>query len=397
MPNSNAAPHTRLLFFSGGSALGGLCRVLTSLTRHSIHLITPFDSGGSSAKLRQAFAMPAVGDLRCRILDLARLDGPNREEQQALVALLSHRLDAHQGASAAALKADLESLAQGNHPLTQTLAPGKRQTLCQALGYFITAMPHDFDLRGASLGNLVLTGTYLRQGRRLEPSVQLLSELVEAQGQVQSLVETSLHLGARLANGQVLFGQHLLTGKGIPAIESPIRDLWLNASLDRLEPAQCQIDAKTQGLIAGADLICYPPGSFYTSLIANLLPQGVAQAIASNPCPKVYVPNLGPDPEQLGLDINSQVKQVLGHLTDKAPHAKPPQLLSHLLLDSTEHSYQGRLDIQALDALGIKHLTMPLTSDTGLTRYDAERLAHALLDLARPRPDTQCAAPGAAL
>ena len=45
----------RILFFSGGSALNGLCKTLKNYTHNSIHLVTPFDSGGSSAELRQAF------------------------------------------------------------------------------------------------------------------------------------------------------------------------------------------------------------------------------------------------------------------------------------------------------------------------------------------------------
>ena len=60
-----------ILFFSGGSALNPLCRVLVRYTHNSTHLITPFDSGGSSAALRKAFNMPAVGDLRNRMMALA--------------------------------------------------------------------------------------------------------------------------------------------------------------------------------------------------------------------------------------------------------------------------------------------------------------------------------------
>src|SRR5690606_4221563 len=44
-----------VLFFSGGTALRKTSRVLTEFTHNSVHLITPFDSGGSSAKLRDAF------------------------------------------------------------------------------------------------------------------------------------------------------------------------------------------------------------------------------------------------------------------------------------------------------------------------------------------------------
>ena len=44
----------RILFFTGGSALRDLSIVLKRYTHNSIHLVTPFDSGGSSAALREA-------------------------------------------------------------------------------------------------------------------------------------------------------------------------------------------------------------------------------------------------------------------------------------------------------------------------------------------------------
>ena len=46
----------RVLFFSGGTALRDTSRKLVGYTHNSIHLITPFDSGGSSAHLRRASA-----------------------------------------------------------------------------------------------------------------------------------------------------------------------------------------------------------------------------------------------------------------------------------------------------------------------------------------------------
>jgi len=50
----------RILFFSGGTAINTLSRVLKVHTYNSTHMVTPFDSGGSSAALRQAFHMPAI-------------------------------------------------------------------------------------------------------------------------------------------------------------------------------------------------------------------------------------------------------------------------------------------------------------------------------------------------
>jgi len=66
----------RPLFFSGGSALRGLSRELVERRVTSRHIVTPFDAGGSSAELRRVLRMPAVGDLRNRLLSLADPTGP---------------------------------------------------------------------------------------------------------------------------------------------------------------------------------------------------------------------------------------------------------------------------------------------------------------------------------
>ena len=61
----------RLTILSGGTGFNDTTRFLKHLTHRSTHLLTPFDSGGSSAILRTSFDMPAVGDLRSRIMALA--------------------------------------------------------------------------------------------------------------------------------------------------------------------------------------------------------------------------------------------------------------------------------------------------------------------------------------
>lgn len=377
MPKAPFLAGPRLLFFSGGSALKGLCQALKRLNHNSIHLITPFDSGGSSAKLRQAFAMPAVGDLRSRILDLTN---PKLPGQAQLQSFLDQRLALHKDARE--LHAELIALASINQRPMKALEAQRRDALRQYLETFLAAMPTDFDLRGASIGNLVLAGAYLEGGRRLGASVRILSDLVETRGEVRCMVEAALHLGAELADGRVILGQHLLTGKEAPVIDAPIKCLWLNASLTEIEPISCPIDEEVRDLIASADLICYPPGSFHSSLLANLLPQGVGQAIASNPCPKVYIPNLGPDPEQLGLDLVAQVGRLLEYLRRDAPGVEVSELLNWVLLDSKRGQYQGAIDKDGLEALGCRILDKPLVSDKDPAYYYGAALVEALYAMA---------------
>jgi 2-phospho-L-lactate transferase CofD-like protein len=80
----------RILFFSGGTALQGVSRDIIKYTHNSVHLITPFDSGGSSAVLRKEFSMPAVGDIRNRLMSLADDSALGNPE---IYAFFTHRLD----------------------------------------------------------------------------------------------------------------------------------------------------------------------------------------------------------------------------------------------------------------------------------------------------------------
>ena len=88
-------------------------------------------------------------------------------------------------------------------------------------------------------------------------------------------------------------GQHRFTGKTATAITSPILDMWLSASLDDPSPVSVPIQPRLAHVIRTADLICYPVGSFFSSVMANLLPLGVSCAVREAACPKVFIPNLG--------------------------------------------------------------------------------------------------------
>lgn len=208
---SNPKLGPRTLFFSGGSALNGVAQCLKRYTHNSIHLVTPFDSGGSSQGLRIAFNMPAIGDLRSRLMALADetvLGHPD------VFRLFTHRFS--KTASQVDLAAELESMIAGTHPLVEAIEQPMRTLIQNQLGMFHAARPIDFDLRGASIGNLILAGGYLNQNQQLEPIIFLVAKLVGVQGTVRAVADDNLHLGADLEDGEVVIGQHLLTGKEHP-------------------------------------------------------------------------------------------------------------------------------------------------------------------------------------
>jgi CofD-related protein of GAK system len=366
-----------ILFFSGGSALNGVGRVLKSFTHNSIHMVTPFDSGGSSATLRQAFAMPSIGDLRSRLMALADESVTGHPD---IYRLFTHRFP-KQGEQAA-LREELERMQHSDHPMVAAISNPMRRLIRHQIGYFRAAMPEDFDLRGASIGNLILAGGYLNNHQHLDPIVFLFSKLVGVLGTVRATVNDDLHLCAELADGSIVVGQHRLTGKETAPLTCPVRRLLLSGDRDQATPAECRIRKKNRKHIERAELICYPPGSFYSSVLANLLPRGVGAAVAGNDCPKVYIPNLGRDPEQIGLTLDQSVETLLRYLkADAGKDAANDQLLNFVLLDSANGRYASAISAKKLRQLGIQLIDVPLVTKRSAPFYDPELLVSALLSL----------------
>jgi CofD-related protein of GAK system len=368
---------SRVLFFSGGSGLRGLSRVLIRYTHHSRHIITPFDSGGSSAKLRRAFRMPAVGDLRNRLMALADTSVLGNPE---IYALFAYRFPDE--AEQVELRRALDAMVRGRDPRVEDVPEPLRSIVQRHIGFFRDQMPDSFDLRGANIGNLVLAGGYLNQGRRLDSVLYLFSQLVEVRGVVRPVVDRNLHLVGELADGRTVVGQHRLTGKEGAPLDSPIERVWLSRSHSKPTEHVPEIGEAVDGLIRSADLICYPVGSFWSSLVATLLPRGVADAVAATDVPKVYVPNPGHDPEEIGMTLVDKVRTLRSYLSAGTTKRTPlGRLLDFVLVDARGAGWSTKT-LRAIEKLGVEVVDVPLITSGSAPYLDDELLAQALLSLA---------------
>jgi CofD-related protein of GAK system len=368
----------RILFFSGGTALRPLCRVLKQYTHNSIHLVTAFDSGGSSAQLRRAFAMPAIGDLRNRIVALADesvLGNPQ------IYRLFTYRLSSSKTPSA--LSRELDEIVSGQHSLAGDIPEPLRRIAQTQLGFFRDRMPPEFDLRGANIGNLLLAGGLLSHSRDLESVLLLFSKVLEVRGVVRPIVDADLHLCAELADESRIVGQHLLTGKEAEPIRSPVRSLSLIHGLDDPTHATAAIGEKARRSIETADLICFPMGSFYSSVVANLLPSGVGQAIASAGCPRVYIPNTGHDPEQHGMSVVGTLEALLRYARADAGGDLPlSRVVNIVILDRDPDNYSMNVDVERLERMGVQVVSLELVTDSSHSHMHPQRLSETLLSLA---------------
>jgi len=365
-----------ILFFSGGNALKQVSKYLIHYTHNSIHLITPFDSGGSSAVLRKAFNMIAVGDIRNRLMALAdQLISGNPEVYN----LFAYRFPTD--ADKQVLILTLNQMIAGEEELISHIKGPMQSLICNHLRFFYNAMPPDFDLRGANIGNLILVGGYLNNNCDIEPALFLFERLVEVRGIVKPIVKANLHLISHLQDGEIIVGQHNLTGKTCKSISSPVDKIFLSKSITDIEPETVEIENNIKNLISKADLIVYPMGSFFSSLLVNLLPVGVSQAIAKQDCLKVFIPNTYTDPEQYNLSFRDIISKLLYTLNPDCEFCNS-QLLSFIIVDTKNVQYPYEIDLHYVQSLGIGVVDTILVTQTSHPGIDPESLINVILSLA---------------
>lgn len=345
----------RVLFFSGGTALRATSRLLPECTHNSVHLITPFDSGGSSAKIRDAFPVLAVGDLRNRMMALADNQLKGHPEVYRLFAM---RLP--QAGDPKNLTRTLDDIIDGEHPLIEEVPAPLRRLIRTQLEHFRRQMPRDFDLAGASIGNLILIGGLLANDNDIDAVLFMFAKLVEVRGVVRPVVNANLHLAGMTSGGRTLIGQHLLTSPEVLASEH-LEDVWVCESLKDSARVSVPVDPRTRKLISKAELIVYPIGSFFTSVMACLQPVGLGAAVASSTCPKVYVANCGLDPEQGPTSVERCVELLLTTLRkDAGPNVPTHCLLNLVIVDSEHGDYPGGLDVETIRGLGVEVLDVAM-------------------------------------
>lgn len=355
-PANKGLPEPGMVFLSGGSALNETASALASLIP-TTHIITTFDSGGSTAALRKVLPIPAVGDIRSRLLALADTSMPG---VAALVDVLKYRLPLH--ATQETHCKEFQFFAHAAHPLMLALEPQHRERVAASLEQFMTMIPPSFQWGGASIGNLVLAADYFSFGKHFLSAMTDWADRLHVRGTVLPVTETPAHLAVRLENGSILVGQHRFTGKWEADITSPIEEIWLTR--DKGRPFQLQVEATASSLdmLSQAKTIIYPLGSFFSSVAANMLVKGVGQAIANARCRKIFIPNPGRDPELCRLPLMGQVEFLLRLLRVDAPNAPFNELISAVLVDKERGNYQGGVPEKELKSLGIEVLDRPLVS-----------------------------------
>lgn len=368
-----------LVILSGGSGARALSETLIRYTHNSIHILPMFDDGGSSRELREKLGMPPPGDLRNRLLALSDL--AQVESNSGIHHLLKTRLPLE--GTPRALQEELDSYLHGSHPHFKNIESRYRRIIIKHLDCFNRAKPTDFDLRGGCLGNFVIAGCYLSVGN-WESVIFEISALAKVHGQVHPVcVEGDYHLKAAFQDQSQWIGQSRITSCPHP----PIRQLQIVTQNDeQWIEAQPRLNPLAEGALRQASLITFATGSFYTSIISNLLVTEMGQVIRESKCPKVVVANLLQDIETPGMTVSGMLQELYRYLCLSDSHPGKITDYIHYVVVGThgETPPDGRvpIDLSMIQQLGVEPIILPVEKQTsdGI-RHNAEVVAAVLLSL----------------
>lgn len=300
----------------------GVFNVLTGLKRYTPNLtavVTMADESGSNGILREEFGILPPSDIRCALVALADTDN------KLLSKLLSY---------------------------------------CFKEGTGLT---------GHNFGNLMLTALERITGS-FANAVKEAEKILGVKGRVLPSTLTVSRLFAELEDGTIIKGEGNID---IPNHngEIKIKKVWLKP--------KAAINPEAREAIRKADAVVIGPGDLYTSLIPNLLIEGMSKAIKKSNARTIYVVNsmtkFGETHNFVAGDFINEVEKYLGR-----------DVLDYVLVNNKRPAYHRmkkyiseRASMVEIDKLGDK--PSPVFGDfmrsKGFVRHDPDKLARVIVSL----------------
>ena len=263
--------------------------------------------------------------------------------------------------------------------------PGDIRACCEALANTESVlkdlMHYRFKegvLTGQSFGNLLLAAL-----NGISPSfdvaVARMSEVLAITGRVLPVTTADVRLEATFDNGASIIGESVIS-KYKKQADCRIAHV-------RLLPEHPQALPAALRAIREAELIVLGPGSLYTSVIPNLLVDGIVRAIQRSKAMKIYVCNvMTEDGETENYTVSDHIAAIFQH---SVPGLFPLCLVSSSRVPKNaadRYALEGAaplvLDTKRCERMGVEIVTRPLaTVKDGRVLHHFQRLAREILAL----------------
>lgn len=285
---------------------------------------------------------------------------------------------ADDGGGSGVLREDLGMLPPGDIRNCLLALANIEPTMDEVMKYRFT----EGALKGQSFGNLFLAAMNGLYGN-FETAVYKMSEIFAITGRVFPVTLQDISLVAQLKNGNLVKGESTI----------PHEVKIQNSSIERiyLEPENVEPLEEVLKSINNADVIVIGPGSLYTSIMPNLLVNGVVEAIKNSKAPKIYVSNIMTQPgETDNYNVLKHVESINKHCGEciidtviSNNEVLPGAILDIYSKDGATQVLLDKKQKQKLDRMGIKTIECNLVEiKSNYIRHDADYISNIVVNLA---------------
>ncbi|MDI6857656.1 MAG: YvcK family protein [Dehalococcoidia bacterium] len=222
-------------------------------------------------------------------------------------------------------------------------------------------------LEGHSFGNLFIVAMSGVIGN-FEEAVRETSRVLAVRGQILPSTLANVTLCAHTEDEEEIHGESNITDS-----PSRIREVFL-------QPGNAEANPEAVRAVLNADLVVVGPGSLFTSVLPNLLVEGVRRAIQVSPALKVYVCNVATQHgETDGFTVGDHYRILERHIGGDLFHYVLANSNVKGRLPEGAHSQPVVSDSALIN--GVRIVTADVVSEDNRYHHDPKKLADALVHL----------------
>lgn len=160
-------------------------------------------------------------------------------------------------------------------------------------------------MKRQSLGNMIIAAMNKISGS-FPLAVKRVSDVLAITGRVLPVTTENIILKAKISNGKIIKGE-----SSIPKYCARTKN---SIEMMQIHPTTAKAFGDCINAIDEADIIIYSPGSLYTSLIPNLLVNGISEALESSRAKKYMIANIMTQQgETQGYTLTDHIRAVEKH------------------------------------------------------------------------------------
>ena len=223
-------------------------------------------------------------------------------------------------------------------------------------------------LDGHSFGNLFIAAMTEVTGN-FEEAIRETSRVLAVRGQILPSTLTNVTLSAVTDDDEAIHGESQITERG-----GKIKRVFIN-------PENAQANPEAIREILNADMVIVGPGSLFTSVLPNLLVDGIGRAIEMSKALKIYICNVATERGETDtFSVSDHYEALNRHVSEQLfNYVVANSNIDRAALPEAWHSEPVRIDHVGMNGAVI--VAADVVSEENRYHHDTKKLASILMGL----------------